>query len=92
MFKNRLFNLFIAISLVIVIALTVQEARATAAVITSSTKGAKTVACESLPSRYSLQTKNVKEAELWVVYTEDGPAGIDGGLIYLLSNYRTCSR
>jgi len=94
MFKNRLFNTLIAIALVIVIAFTVREAAATAEVISqsSSTKGAKTLECAELPSRYSLRTEYVSEVGMWVPHTEGGPTGVDGGLIELLSNYRTCSR
>jgi len=90
MLRNRLSNVLIAIALVIIVALTIREAAATAAII-SSGDSAK-VECLSLPSRYSLRTEYVKEIGMWVVRTEDGPTGVDGGLIDLLSNYRTCSR
>jgi hypothetical protein len=90
--KNRLFNLLIAIALIVVIALTVREAAATAGIIsqTDSAKGVKTLECASLPSRYSIHTEYVDGMS--VTYTEDGPTGVDGGLIYLLSAYRTCSK
>lgn len=89
MFKNRLFNLLIAIALVITLAFTVREAFA----ITILRSEAKTVAtCASLPSRYSLHTEYVEEAGVWIIRTEDGPTGVDGGLVDLLSAYRTCSR
>jgi hypothetical protein len=87
MFKNRLFNVFVAMALVIVVALTVREAVATT-VIRSQANAV--IECTSLPSRYSLHTEYVDG--MWVAYTEDGPAGVDGGLIDLMSNYRTCSR
>lgn len=48
--------------------------------------------CESLPSRYSLHPVYVKEMGMWLPYTEDGPTGMDGGMIHLLSIYRSCSR
>lgn len=81
MLKHRLFNLVVAIALVIVIASTVREAIATTA-----------ITCDSLPSRHSLHTKFLKEADMWVLRTEDGPTGVDGGLLELMSAYRTCSR
>jgi hypothetical protein len=87
--KHHLFNLLIAIALVILIALTVREAFATS-ITTSQTHTA--VKCDSLPSRYSIHTEEVKETGRQVSYTEDGPTGVDGGLVYLLSAYRTCSR
>jgi hypothetical protein len=86
MFKNRLFNLLVAAALVMVVALTVREAFATASLAAHTA----TVQCNSLPSRYSIHTKNVGGTR-WT-YTEDGPTGVDGGLIQLLSSYRTCSR
>jgi hypothetical protein len=89
MLKHHLFNLLIAIALVIVIAFTVREAVATT-VIRSDVDAA--VKCDSLPSRHSIHTEYVEEMGMSVTYTEDGPTGVDGGLIYLLSNYRTCSR
>ena len=89
MLKNRLFNVLIAIALLIVVALTVREAFATS-LITSKMDAA--IKCDSLPSHYSIHTETVKETGTRLTYTEDGPTGIDGGLMYLLSAYRTCSR
>jgi len=94
MSRNRLFNTMIVIALVMVIAFTVQEAAATASMMpeADSSNGVRTSECASLPSRYSIHTEYVQERGVWVPYTEDGPTGVDGGLIYLLSNYRTCSQ
>lgn len=89
MLKHRLFNLLIAIALVIVIAFTVREAVATTIIRSQRNTS---IRCDSLPSRYSIHSKYVEEADMWVLYTEDGPTGVDGGLIELLSSYRTCSR
>lgn len=91
MFTNRLIKLFIFLALALVIALTVREALATAEVISQarSTKQSA-VECTSLPSRYSIHTRSV--GVMSVLYTEDGPTGVDGGLVELLSNYRTCSQ
>jgi len=90
MLRNRFFNMVIAIVLVMVVVLTVREAAATTSIIprADSTK----VQCLDLPSRYSLRSEYVKEADMWIVRTEDGSTGVDGGLIDLLSSYRTCSR
>ena len=94
MFKNRFFNLLVAILLATVIALTVREAAATTSIMpkSDSTKGTETLTCFSLPSRYSIRTEYVKEADMWIIQTEDGPAGVDGGFMHLLSDYRTCSK
>lgn len=89
MLKNRLFNLLIAIALFIVVALTVGEALATT-IITSQPDAVPE--CNRLPSRLSIHTEIVKETGMRFTYTEDGPTGLDGGLMDLLSKYRTCSR
>jgi hypothetical protein len=94
MLRNRWFNVLIAVALMIVIALTVREAAATAGIVsqTDSVKGARALECASLPSRYSIHTVYVEELGMWLPYSEDGPTGVDGGLMYLLSSYRTCSK
>ena len=89
MLRSRLFTLSIAIALVIVAAFTVREAVAITLIRSESEIALK---CQSLPSRYSIYTEYVEEADIWIVQTEDGPTGVEGGLIYLLSSYRTCSR
>ena len=93
MFRNRLFNLLIAIALVLVVALTVREAFATS-VLTSREETAprtSSLECASLPSRYSIHTETVEATGTRLTFTEDGPTGVDGGLINLMSSYRICS-
>jgi hypothetical protein len=85
--SNRFFNVLVAISLLIAIALTAHEALATASI---SSHTGTVVSCRSLPSRNSIHASS--EEGVRVTYTKDGPTGVDGGLIELLSNYRTCSR
>jgi hypothetical protein len=89
MLKNGLFNVLVAIALVITLAFTAREAFATA-ILRSEMNTVAT--CDSLPSHYSIHTEYVQQADMWIVRTENGPSGVDGGLIDLLSNYRTCSR
>ena len=50
------------------------------------------IACASLPSRHSIHMEYVKETGALVPYTEDGPTGVDGGVIELFSSYQTCSK
>jgi hypothetical protein len=90
MFTRRLFNVFVFVALLVVVGLTVREAAATAQLVSH----AKSVepACASLPSLHSIRTEYVPERGVWMTYTEDGPTGVDGGLIHLLSEYRACSR
>jgi hypothetical protein len=92
MLKNRLFNLFIAVALVMLIALTVREAFATTNI--ASHGGAVNVAarveCDSLPSLLSIHTERIQGTGVQLIYSEAGPTGVDGGVVYLLSAYRTC--
>ena len=86
---SQLFKIIVAFVLLLVIGLTVREAAATTETL-SRQKISSESACASLPSRYSIHNEYV-EGTGWVTHTEDGPAGVDGGLIDLLSNYRICS-
>ena len=90
MVTNRMFNLFIAIAVMLVILFTVREVAATSAVISSA--GPVDNTCESLASRLSVHSEYVNGTKTLLPYTEDGPTGVDGGLIYLLSAQRTCAK
>lgn len=90
MFTRRLFNIFVVVALLVVIGLTVREVAATALLVSSS--GSPEAACASLPSRHSIRTEYVQESGAWMTYSEDGPTGVDGGLIQLLSDYQDCTR
>lgn len=90
MFSHRLFNIIVAVALLVVIGLTVREAAATAQLI-SRAKSVET-ACASLPSQHSIRTEYVPERGLWVTYSESGPTGMDGGLIQILSDRQACSK
>jgi hypothetical protein len=95
MFVNRVFNLLIVIALVVLVGLTVREASATSTVITADQSHgslAKAEECASLPARSSIHPEYIEERGLLLPYTKDGPTGLDGGLIELLSNYRGCSQ
>ncbi len=50
------------------------------------------VRCSDLPSRYSIRSEYVEEINRGLTHTEDGTTGADGGLLYLFSMYRNCSR
>lgn len=86
---HRLFNLFVAVALLALAVLTIQDAAATVSVISHTTYVSQSSEeCASLPARSSIHTEYVNG--VWLPYSEDGPTGIDGGLIHLLSAYRTC--
>lgn len=56
---NRLFKLLIALAIVITVVSTVQEAVATALIVTKTNP---TIECASLPSRYSIHTEQRRQA------------------------------
>jgi hypothetical protein len=89
MFRNRLFNISIALALLILIGLTAYDAMATTSVLAQSQPSA--VSCQHLPLRTSIHVENVQGVG-HMTFTHEGPTGVDGGLIQLLSDYRTCSR
>jgi hypothetical protein len=90
---HRLLNLIVAVALLVVVGLTIREAAATAIVISQTDAANRSsAACASLPSRYSIRSEYVQAMDAWVIYTEEGPTGLDGGLIQLMSDYRTCSK
>jgi hypothetical protein len=93
MFKKRLFHLLMVTAVVIIAAFAVREALAEANILSQreATPGNQ-IQCADLPSRYSLHSEVVKETGTLLPATEDGPTGLDGGLIDLMSNYRTCSK
>jgi hypothetical protein len=91
MSTNRFVNLLIVLALVALVGLTVREVYATAAVLADDSASRLNGECASLPARASIHTEYVQEAGAWMTYTEDGRTGMDGGVIHLLSMYRTCS-
>lgn len=91
--NHRLFNLIVAVALLLIVGLTIREAAATTIVIAQAdTSSQSSVACADLPSRYSIRSEYVQAMGSWVIVTEEGPTGLDGGLIQLMSDYRTCSK
>lgn len=89
MLKNLLFNLLIAMALILLVALTVREVYATSITVSQTNAAHR---CDELPSRSSIHTESVKETGTRLTYTEDGPTGVDGGLQELFTTYRTCSQ
>lgn len=89
---QRLFNLTMAMALMAAVLLTVREAAATADVLSQAGSPSRSgVRCDDLPTRDSIRTEYVSERGAWVIVSEDGPTGLDGGLVQLMSDYRTCS-
>ena len=96
---QRFIYICTAIALVAAVGLTVREAAATSAVISQSNGGSglsidqvKKAECASLPALPSIRTIFIKALGGWLSLSQDGPTGVDGGLIYLLSQSRACTR
>lgn len=89
MSTNRLFNVSIAVALIIVIALTVWQSVETTKVVAAASE-ADAAYCISSMARLSLTSVYVEKAHSWFSHTNDGPTGVDGGLLELLSNTRSC--
>jgi hypothetical protein len=89
MYTNGLSNLFVVIALVVMVALTVREVSATSSFIADA--ASQDSECASLPSRHSIDTVYDADTGLWTTYSEHGPTGTDGGVIHLMSAYRSCS-
>jgi hypothetical protein len=87
---NRLLYIVLAVALLFVIVPTIRAAAATNT--PAGGKDSSEMTCSSRPSRYSIHNEYVEEMGIWMTYTEDGPTGVDGGLVQLLSDYRTCSK
>jgi hypothetical protein len=87
---NHVLYIVAAVALLFVIGLTVRAAAATNTL--AGGKGSSETTCASLPSRYSIRSEYLEKAGIWLTFTEDGPTGVDGGLIQLLSHYRSCSK
>ena len=90
MFKNRLFNILVIAALAVVTALTLQQAVGTIQVV-SATEDTSLCAMPAI-DRSSIRSVYVKETGVWMSYSDSGPTGVDGGLLYLLSDEQTCSQ
>jgi hypothetical protein len=94
MSRSRLFNALIASALAIVVALTVWQSVETTKVVSAAQNqdGPSDTVCFSGMDRLSLTSNYVPEARVWIPNTNKGPTGVDGGLMSLLSSYRSCSQ
>ena len=99
MFKHRLFNILAIVALVVVTALTIQQALETTKVVHAAeiygqhNHSTEPSLCSlSIVDRSSLHSVYIKQMGIWVPRTNAGPTGVDGGLIQLLSEYRACSQ
>ena len=94
MSRHHFIDLLIAIVLVVAVMFTAREAFATAGIVSQghASEAISTAKCAILPSQMSIQTRYMAERGTWVTYSGQGPTGVDGGLMYLLSTYPACSR
>lgn len=90
---NRLCNISIAAVLVIVVALTIWQSAETTKIVSAAPQQNSlfdTGYCFSGMDRLSLEGAYVEGAG-WVSYTDQGPTGVNGGLLELLSKSQSCS-
>ena len=97
MFKHRSFVMLVVASLVVMSALLVTQALAVAQVAKTTQSQYADVPSSVGPScplsaadLHSIHSVYVKGTGLWFPYSSQGPTGVDGGLIELLSH--ACSR
>lgn len=90
---NRLFNVLVTVALIAVVMFTLWESIETTKVVSAQSENMVSDSpCFSGADRLALTAVYTDESRAWVPITQKGPAGVDGGLIELLSNYRTCSK
>ncbi len=91
MLNSRLFNVLMVAALITVMVLTVLQAVATTQVAYAAqqNKLANTPFC--LAPAAPVQSMYVKQMGIWVPRSASAPTGVDGGLIQILSDYRSCS-
>ena len=91
MLKDRLFNAFIGVALMVVIVLTISQAVETTKVVSAASGSPDTSGCFSGIDRLSLTSVYIEDAGGWFPRTNKGSTGVDGGLIDLFSNSRGCT-
>ena len=91
MLKNRLFNVVIGLSLVVIVVLTVSQAVETTKIVSAASGSPDAFGCFSAMDRLSLTSVYVEEAGGWFPRTNKGSTGVEGGLLELLSNSRGCT-
>jgi hypothetical protein len=90
MLKNRLFNVSIIVTLAVVVLLTISQAIETTKVVSAAAISPDAAGCFFGMDRLSLISVYIKEIRSWFPHTNEGPTGVDGGLLDLLSNYHAC--
>jgi len=90
MYTNRLLNVSIAVALITLIALTIWQSIETTKVVSAASQQ-NAAYCISGIERLSMTSVYVEQARAWIPYTGNGPTGVDGGLLELLSNSRSCA-
>lgn len=96
MSTHRSFNVFLAVALLAIIALTVWQSLETARVVRAASAehspAAEAAYCVSASQRASLISVYVREARAWHSQIGGRPTGVEGGLLEILSGQRGCSQ
>lgn len=92
MFRNRLFNILIVVALVMVTVFTIQQALETTRVVAAAGGPATSLCRIPAVDLTTISTMYVEELGITVIRSDNGPTGVDGGLIHLLSDRQACSQ
>jgi hypothetical protein len=87
---NRLFNMLVLVTLIVMASLIIYQAASVTAVAKAAEAvrtdpAARPAQCLRTAAHQSITASYVKKLGMWVARSEDGPTGVDGGLIYVLS-------
>jgi hypothetical protein len=95
--KNRLFNVLLVATLFFMALLTIQGSLETVKVVMAASQSDNPVRWSdatkcilSEGDRFSIRSVYLEDVGISLPRTDSGFTGYDGGLIYLLSNYRIC--
>jgi hypothetical protein len=89
--KNRFFNLAIIVVLIAMAALTVSQAMAASSLVSADPSASDQCSAPGV-NFSSVHMVYAESTGRWMPYTDNGPTGVDGGLIQLLSARRSCSQ
>ena len=90
--KNRFFNLVVIVALAVMAALTINQVAAANRLVSGESNLRTSYSCSAPGAVHSpIRTEYEAGRGGWVISTDDGPTGVDGGLIQLLNDRRACS-
>jgi hypothetical protein len=89
--KNRFFSLLVIVTLAALAALTISQVAAVDRLVSASSSAVNRCPAPEV-NHASVHMVYVESLGRWMPYMDQGPTGVDGGLIQVLSDRRTCSQ